>query len=108
MWDLGTALPATAVVAGGALELPPLARAVGGFCAVIGFLSRDGKSRVGADGSGARTAGVVCRTTGPSRFDTGVHYRSPVALWIIDKTPLRWTIPRYWQLRRQRRQAAAR
>ena len=37
MWDLETALLATAVVAGGAVALPPLARGVGGFCAVIGL-----------------------------------------------------------------------
>lgn len=37
MWDLTTALLATAVVAGGAVALPPLARGVGGFCAVIGL-----------------------------------------------------------------------
>lgn len=35
MWDLTTALLATA---GGASALPPLARGVGGFCAVIGML----------------------------------------------------------------------
>lgn len=39
MWDLATALLATAVVAGGAVALPPpVARGVGGFCAVIGML----------------------------------------------------------------------
>ena len=37
-----------------------------------------------------------------------VRYRSAMALWVIDRTPLRWTIPRYWQLRRQRRQTVAR
>lgn len=43
MWDPRTALPATAVVAGGALALARLARTVGGFCAVIGFLTRDAR-----------------------------------------------------------------
>lgn len=38
MWDPGTALLATAVVAGGALAVPPVARGAGGFCAVIGLL----------------------------------------------------------------------
>ena len=38
MWDLTTALLATAVVAGGAVALPPLARVVGGFCTVVGML----------------------------------------------------------------------
>lgn len=37
MWDLQTALQATAVVAVVALIVPPLARGVGGICAVIGF-----------------------------------------------------------------------
>lgn len=37
-----------------------------------------------------------------------LHYRSRLARVVIDKTPLRWTIPRYWQLRRERRLAHAR
>lgn len=38
MWDLGTATVAVAVVAGGALVLPPAARWVGGICGIIGLL----------------------------------------------------------------------
>ena len=37
-----------------------------------------------------------------------VRYRSRLALLVIDRTPLRWTIPRYWQIRRARRIAEAR
>lgn len=37
MWDLGTAVLAVVVVAGGALVLPPIARRAGGLLAVIGL-----------------------------------------------------------------------
>lgn len=37
-----------------------------------------------------------------------VVYRTRLARLVIDKTPLKWTIPRYWQLLRQQRAAAAR
>ena len=37
MWDLETALQASAVVVVAALLAPPLARRIGGICAVIGF-----------------------------------------------------------------------
>ena len=59
MWDLETALLA---IAGGALALPPVAPGVGGFCAVIGMLGVLQGPYVGADGSGARAAGVVRRS----------------------------------------------
>jgi len=104
MWDLETALLA---IAGGALALPPVAPGVGGFCAVIGMLGalqgRTWAPTVAALGLLAWFAGHWSFAV---RHD--VHYRSRLALWVIDKSPLRWTIPRYWQLRRQRRQAAAR
>ncbi|TCW19334.1 hypothetical protein [Dietzia cinnamea] len=100
MWDLETALLATAVVAGGAVALPPLARGVGGFCAVIGMLGvvqgRKWAPTVAA-------LGLLAWFVGHWSFAVrhGVHYRSRMALWVIDRTPLRWTIPQYWQLRRQ-------
>ena len=107
MWDLETALLATAVVAGGAVALPPLARGVGGFCAVIGMLGVV-QGRTWAPTVAA--LGLLAWFVGHWSFAVrhGVHYRSRMALWVIDRTPLRWTIPQYWQLRRLRRQAAPR
>ncbi|MGX1769643.1 hypothetical protein ACWIE7_15255 [Dietzia sp. NPDC055343] len=37
MWDVQTAVQAVAVVAVASLLVPPLARGIGGICAVIGF-----------------------------------------------------------------------
>jgi len=37
MWDLQTAVQAVTVVAVASLLVPPLARGIGGICAVIGF-----------------------------------------------------------------------
>ena len=107
MWDLETALLATAVVAGGAVALPPLARGVGGFCAVIGLFGVM-QGRTWAPTVAA--LGLLAWFVGHWSFAVrhGVHYRSRMALWVIDRTLLRWTIPRYWQLRRLRRQAAPR
>ena len=107
MWDLATALLATAVVAGGAVALPPLARGVGGFCAVIGLFGVM-QGRTWAPTVAA--LGLLAWFVGHWSFAVrhGVHYRSRMALWVIDRTPLRWTIPRYWQLRRLRRRAAPR
>lgn len=107
MWDLQTALQATAVVAVVALIVPPLARGVGGICAVIGFFG------VVQSSSWAPTVaalGLLAWFVGHWSFAVrnDVHYRSRLALVVIDKTPLRWTIPRCWQLRRERRRAAAR
>src|SRR5690606_40419009 len=53
---------------------------------------------LGADGDGV--GDVVGHWSFAVRND--VHYRSRLALVVIGKTPLRWAIPRYWQLRRQR------
>ena len=107
MRDLETALLATAVVAGGAVALPPVARGVGGFCAVIGMLGAL-QGRTWAPTVAA--LGLLAWFVGHWSFAVrhGVHYRSRMALWVIDRTPLRWTIPRYWQLRRLRRRAAPR
>ncbi|MDV8003118.1 hypothetical protein [Rhodococcus sp. IEGM 1408] len=107
MWDPGTALLATAVVGGGALALPPVARGADGFCAVIGLLG------VMQDRTWAPTVaalGLLAWFVGHWSFAVrhDARYRSTIALWVIDKTPLRWTIPRYWQLRGQRRQTVAR
>ena len=100
MWDLEIALLATAVVAGGALALPPVARGVGGFCAVVGMLGAL-QGRTWAPTVAA--LGLLAWFVGQWSFAVrhGVHYRSAMAMWVIDRAPLRWTIPRYWQLRRQ-------
>ena len=103
MWDLTTALQATAVVAAGALALPPVARGAGGFCAVIGLLGvLQGRTWAPTVAALGLLAWFVGHWSFAVRHD--VRYRSAIALWVIDRTPLRWTIPRYWQLRRQCRQ----
>ena len=107
MWDVQTAVQAVAVVAVASLRVPPLARGIGVICAVIGFCG------VVQSSSWAPTVmalGMVAWFVGHWSFAVlnDVHYLSRLALVVIDKTPLRWTIPRYWQLRRQRRMAAAR
>lgn len=104
MWDLQTAVQAVAVVACGSLMVPPVARVVGGVCAVIGLLgvmqSRTWAPTVAALGL---LAWFVGHWSYALRHD--VRYRSRLALWVIDRTPLRWTLPQYW---RRRRTAAAR
>ena len=107
MWDLQTAVQAVAMVAVASLLVPPLARGIGGICAVIGFCG------VVQSSSWAPTVmalGMVAWFVGHWSFAVrnDVHYRSRLALVVIDKTLLRWAIPRYWQLRLQRRMAAAR
>lgn len=107
MWDPQTAMQAVAVVAVGALLLPPAARVVGGFCAVIGFCA------VLQSSTWAPTVmalGLIAWFVGHWSFAVrhDVVYRTNLARLVIDKTPLKWTIPRYWQLLRQRREAAAR
>lgn len=107
MWVLQTAVQAVVVVAVASLLVPPLARGIGGICAVIGFCG------VVQSSSWAPTVmalGMVAWFVGHWSFAVrnDVHYRSRLALVVIDKTPLRWAIPRYWQLRRQRRIAEAR
>ena len=107
MWDVQTAVQAVAVVAVASLLVPPLARGIGGICAVIGFCG------VVQSSSWAPTVmalGLVAWFVGHWSFAVriDVHYRSRLARVVIDRTLLRWTIPRYWQLRRQRRMAAAR
>lgn len=104
MWDPGTAVGAVVVVMVGSLVAPPLARWAGGFCAVIGFLGVM-QGRTWAPTVAA--LGVLAWFVGHWSFAVrnDVRYRSQIALWVIDKTALRWTIPRYWQLHRQCRHA---
>ena len=107
MWDLETALQASAVVVVAALLAPPLARRIGGICAVIGFF---GVMQSSTWAPTVAALGVLAWFVGHWTFAVrnDVHYRSRLALVVIDKTPLRWTIPKYWQLRRERRLATAR
>jgi hypothetical protein len=100
MWDLQTALQAVAVVAIGTLFVPPVGRAVGGFCAVIGLCGVM-QSRTWAPT--VMALGLVAWFVGHWSFAVrhDVVYRTNFARIVIDKTPLKWTIPRYWQLRRE-------
>jgi len=107
MWDLETALQASAVVVVAALLAPPLARRIGGICAVIGFF---GVMQSSTWAPTVAALGLLAWFVGHWSFAVrnDVHYRSRLALVVIDKTPLRWTIPKYWQLRRERGLATAR
>lgn len=98
MWDPQTALQAVAVVGVGALLLPPVARVAGGFCAFIGFCGVM-QSRTWAPT--VMTLGLVAWFVGHWSFAVrhDVVYRSNLARLVIDRTPLKWTIPRYWKLR---------
>lgn len=107
MWDPQTALQASAVVVVAALLVPSLARGVGGTCAVVGFF---GVMQSSTWAPTVATLGVLAWLVGHWSYAVrnDVHYRSRLARVVIDKTPLRWTIPRYWQLRRERRLPTAR
>ena len=107
MWDPQTAVQAVVVVALGSLLLPPVSRVVGGFCAVIGFC---GVMQSSTWAPTVAALGLLAWFVGHWSFAVrnDVHYRSRLALVVIDKTPLRWTIPKYRQLLRERRLATAR
>lgn len=107
MWDPQTALQASAVVAVAALVVPPLARGIGGCCAVIGFF---GVTQSSTWAPTVAALGLLAWFVGHWSFAVrnDLRYRSRLARVVIDKTPLRWTIPRCWQLRRERRFATAR
>ncbi|GAA1731064.1 hypothetical protein SAMN06265174_102643 [Dietzia kunjamensis subsp. schimae] len=107
MWNPQTALQAAAVVVVGSLLAPPVTRVAGGFCAFIGFCGVL-QSRTWAPT--VAVLGLLAWLVGHWSFAVrnDIHYRSRLALVVIDKTPLRWTIPRYWQLRRERRFSTAR
>lgn len=107
MWDPQTALQAVVVIAVTAVMVPPLARKVGGLCAVIGFC---GVLQSSSWAPTVAALGLLAWFVGHWSFAVrnDVHYRSRLALVVIDKTPLRWTIPKYWRLRREGRPAAVR
>ena len=84
MWDLQTAVQAVAVVAVASLLVPPLARGIGGICAVIGFCG------VVQSSSWAPTVmalGMVAWFVGHWSFTVrnDVHYRSRLARVVIDR-----------------------
>jgi hypothetical protein len=87
--------------------VPPLARRIGGICAVIGFF---GVVQSSPWAPTVAVLGLLAWFVGHCSFAVrnDVRYRSRLALVVIDKTPLRWTIPRYRQLRRERRLVTAR
>ena len=106
MWDPQTAMQAAAVVAIGTLLVPPAGRVVGGFCAVIGFF---GVMQSSTWAPTVMALGLVAWFVGHWSFAVrhDVVYRTSFARLVIDKTPLKWTIPRYWRLARERRAKAA-
>lgn len=107
MWELQTAMQAVAVVAIGTLLVPPAGRVVGGLCAVIGFC---GVLQSSTWAPTVMALGLVAWFVGHWSFAVrhDVVYRTNLARLVIDKTPLKWTIPRYWQLRAQARSQGVR
>lgn len=86
MWDLQTAVQAVVVVAVASLLVPPLARGIGGICAVIGFCG------VVQSSSWAPTVmalGMVAWFVGHWSFAVrnDARYRSRLARVVIDQTP---------------------
>lgn len=107
MWDLGTAALAAAVVAGGALVLPPIARAAGGLLVIIGLFG------VMAGSTWAPTVaalGAVAWLVGHWSFAVrnDARYRSRLARLVFDQTPLKWTLPQFHAQRRRRSECATR
>lgn len=86
---------------------PANPRGVGGFCAVVGLLGVM-QERTWAPTLAA--LGVLAWFAGHWSFAVRneARYRSRLARALIDKTPLEWTIPGYWQLRREQRLAPGR
>lgn len=107
MWDLQTALQAVAVVTIASFLLPQLARAVGGICAVIGFF---GVMQSSTWAPTVAALGAVAWLVGHWSFAlrNDARYRSRLARFLFDRTPLRWTLPQYHQQRRQQRVSAYR
>lgn len=101
MWDLGAATLAVAVVAGGALVLPPAARGVGGMCAIIGLLGvLQGRTWAPTVAALGTLAWFIGHWSFAVRNDA--RYRSRLARVVIDQTPLRWTLPQFWELRKRK------
>lgn len=106
MWDLGTAVLAVAVVASGALVLPPIARGAGGLLAVIGLFGvMAGSTWAPTVAALGAVAWLVGHWSFAARHDA--RYRSRLARALFDETPLRWTLPQY-HARRRRRELATR
>lgn len=103
MWDPGTAVLAVSIVVGASLALPPVARRVGGVCAVLGLLG------VGQGRTWAPTVlalGVAAWLVGHWSFAVrnDARYRSRLARSLFDGTPLRWTLPQFHTWRRGARE----
>lgn len=107
MWDPSTALLAVSIVAGGALVLSPIARGVGGLCAIIGFFGLVAGSTWG---STVAALGVLAWLVGHWSFAVrnDARYRSRLARSIFDDTPLKWTLPQFHTQRKRNRQLATR
>ena len=107
MWDPGTAVLAVSLVSAGAFVLAPLARGLGGFCAVIGVF---GMTKGSTWAPTVVALGVVAWLVGHWSFALrhGAQYRSHLAMSVFHQTPLRWTLPQYHRQRRQQRQMAYR
>lgn len=77
------------MVSAGAMVLPPLERAIGGFCAIIGFFGVM-QGRTWAPTVAA--LGAVGWLVGQWSFALrhGGRYRSHLALVVFDRTPLRY------------------
>ena len=102
MWELGTPMLAVAVVTVSALVLPPVARGVGGACAIIGLLGlMQGRTLAPTATALGTRAWLIGHWSFAVRNDA--RYRSRLARVVIDQTPLRWTLPQYWELRKHRR-----
>lgn len=96
MWDLGTAVLAVVVVSISAAVLAPIARGVGGLCAVIGFF---GLTQSSTWAPTVMALGILAWFVGHWSYAVrnDVRYRSRLARAVIDQTPLKWTLPQYWR-----------
>lgn len=107
MWDPGTAVLAVSVVVGGAFLLPPVARGVGGFLAVIGIFGMiQGRTWAPTVVALGAVAWLVGHWSFAVRHDA--RCRSQLALFLFHKTPLRWTLPQHHAQRRRQREMAYR
>lgn len=100
MWDPGTAALAIGVVTVGSLVAPPMARGIGGVCAIIGFFGvMQGSTWAPTVAALGALAWLVGHWSVAVRND--VRYRSRLARAAIDKTPLKWSLPQYWPRRKR-------
>lgn len=107
MWDPQTALQAVAVVTVASMLVPPLARGIGGICAVVGAF---GVMQSSTWAPTVAALGALAWLVGHCSFALrhGARYRSHLPLFLFDRTPLRWTLPQYHSQRCQQRELAYR